>query len=132
MIHEGEDELICDFAEYYHINWSDRYDYELSYLATLASGLRESSRIVMKLTGRDYNLSTQLTGFQIDLLQHLVWFKTKDGQKNRNRPKPVLGSKASNPEHLPFNTSEDYERKMKELKNANRNRNRIRNDSTGN
>lgn len=48
MICSDEDSLICDFAETYHI-----YDYRslpVKLVATLAAGLRDTSRIAMKTT----------------------------------------------------------------------------------
>lgn len=48
MIRDDEDALICDFAETYHI-----YDYRslpLRLVATLAAGLRDTSRIAMNTT----------------------------------------------------------------------------------
>ena len=48
MIRDDEDSLICDFAETYHI-----YDYRslpLRLVATLAAGLRDTSRIAMNTT----------------------------------------------------------------------------------
>lgn len=49
MIREDEAMFICDMAETYHI-----YDYKalpVPYLAVLASGLRDDSRIRMKMSG---------------------------------------------------------------------------------
>lgn len=49
MIAVGEDELICDLAEYYHI-----YDYKslpVDKVAIFSVGLREDSRIYRKLLG---------------------------------------------------------------------------------
>jgi len=48
MIRDDEDALICDLAETYHI-----YDYRslpLRLVATLAAGLRDTSRIAMNTT----------------------------------------------------------------------------------
>jgi len=48
MIQKDEDALICDLAETYHI-----YDYRslpLKLVATLAAGLRDTSRIAMNTT----------------------------------------------------------------------------------
>ena len=48
MIRDDENALICDFAETYHI-----YDYRslpLRLVATLAAGLRDTSRIAMSTT----------------------------------------------------------------------------------
>ena len=85
---ECEDEMICDFAETYHI-----YDYRKvtpEYAAVLCSGLREDSRVKLKLAGMSINLSQTLLARVVDELAFLVWTKTKDGQKNRNRPQSVL------------------------------------------
>ena len=48
MIRKDEDALICDFAETYHI-----YDYRslpLRLVATLAAGLRDTSRVITNTT----------------------------------------------------------------------------------
>ncbi|MFP3156340.1 DUF5361 domain-containing protein [Lachnospiraceae bacterium ZAX-1] len=120
MMKEGKDELVCDFAEYYHVNLSEIENYKLSYIATLALGLREDSRTRMKMSNRKYSMSTQLAGFQIDLLQYLVWFQTKDASKGRNRPNPILKEKEKkNTDHLSFGTAEEFEAKMREIKNGN-------------
>lgn len=36
-----------------------------------------------------WNMHTFLLAETVDTLRTLVWFKTKDGQKGRNRPKPI-------------------------------------------
>lgn len=36
----------------------------------------------------EWDLQTHLLADAVDLLHLLVWFKTKDGSKGRNRPKP--------------------------------------------
>jgi hypothetical protein len=36
-----------------------------------------------------WSVTDHLLAMVVDLLGLLVWFKTKDGSKNRNRPKPV-------------------------------------------
>ena len=52
MLAEDKDALICDMAETYHILDIKALPVEL--LAVLASGLREDSRIKMKLAGMHY------------------------------------------------------------------------------
>ena len=85
MIHKGKSELICDFAETYHI-------YELRSLparlvATLAVGLRDNSRIKMKITGTDIPVDTLLLSMIYDSLNILVWrFASKKGT---NKPESV-------------------------------------------
>lgn len=54
--------------------------------AVLASGLRESSRTKLKLSGREYDLETILLAAIADRLSFLVWFQTEDGRDGKNRP----------------------------------------------
>lgn len=71
MIGAGEEELICDFAETYHI-----YDYKslpASRVAILASGLREDSRIKMKMNGEKVRLTDILIAMNIDLIAQLAY-----------------------------------------------------------
>lgn len=80
--------MMCDFAETYHI-----YDYRSmapGYVAVLCIGLREDSRVKLKLAGMPIDLTQTLLARMVDELAFLVWAKTKDGQKNRNRPQSVL------------------------------------------
>jgi len=88
MIRLGEDELICDLAEIYHI-----YDYRTfrpSVIARLAVGLRDNSRIKMKIAGMKVDINTTLLAVIADRLGVLIWQKTKDGQKGLNAPKSIL------------------------------------------
>ena len=90
MIESYEDELICDLAEYYGI-----YDYEKMpplYIATLACGLRDGSRVVSALTGNPYALNTMLSAGILDTVKVIAWMNSEDGAKRRNRPKSVLDS----------------------------------------
>lgn len=99
MISLGEDELICDFAETYQLfipSFSEKLidiqGRELlpSLVATLACGLSENSRIKRKISKRTIDLEQTLLAVIADRIGLLVWQKTKDGQKNRNRPKSIL------------------------------------------
>lgn len=117
MTATDEDALICDFAEVYHI-----YDYRklpLRYAAVLACGLREDSRIKMALCGTTAPTDLMLQAITADALNLLVWMKTKDAQKNRNRPKSLVdiitGRKTSDIET--FTTVDAYERRRSELIN---------------
>ena len=69
-----EDALICDFAETYHI-----YDYRKlppQYAAVLACGLRDDSRIKMKLAGTGgYNIDTILQAAVVDRLNAIIYDK---------------------------------------------------------
>ena len=88
MIKLDEDSLICDLAETYKI-----YDYKqlpLTKVAVFACGLRENSRIKMKMSGRNINTDTLLLASITDLTSLIWWSKTKDALDNRNRPKSLL------------------------------------------
>lgn len=111
MINEDEDSLICDFAETYHI-----YDYRklpMSYVAILANGLREDSRIKMKLSEMDISTNNMLMASILDELRFLSWTKTEDAEKNQNRPKSVLKILMGQEEHSgneTYESAEDFER----------------------
>lgn len=80
--------MVCDFAETYHI-----YDWRalpLQYAATLACGLRDTSRIKMALSGQKVDFLTLLTASILDDVQTLVWMNSKDGAKGRNRPESIV------------------------------------------
>ena len=75
-------------AEYYHI-----YDWRalpVKYTATLVSGLNEKSRTFKALAGASCDIDTMLLAAAVDYLALLWWGRTKDGQKNRSRPKRIV------------------------------------------
>jgi len=99
MIVEGEGKLISDLAEEYHLHISefgvplqDIYGRELPpyWVATLACNLRDNSRIKKQISERKLGLEETLLSIIADRLGILVWQPTKDGHKNRNRPKSIL------------------------------------------
>lgn len=116
MIVLDESALICDLAEIYHI-----YDYKslpLSRVATFAVGLRENSRIKMKMSGAKYPLNTMLLASVVDRLSVLAWMKTKDGANGVNPPKPILSQmleKEETSDIEAFNTPEEFERRRNEI-----------------
>jgi len=84
MMNLDEDALQCDLAETYHIyNIKELPAYKV---ALFSVGLKGNSRIKMKLQNLKYPLEVILLANIIDRLSYLVWFKTRDGQKGRNRP----------------------------------------------
>ncbi len=88
MIKIDENALICDLAETYHI-----YNYRQlppSMVAIFAIGLRDDSRIKMKLSNSKVPPDIMLLAGIIDKLNILIWQNTEDGAKGRNRPKPIL------------------------------------------
>lgn len=77
-------------AEFYRV-----YDWRalpVKYTATLVSGLGEKSRTFKALAGVSYDIDTMLLAAAVDYLALLWWGKTKDGQKNRSRPKRIVDS----------------------------------------
>ena len=91
MLSIGEDILKCDMAETYHLYIVDWYDppFPISYLADLAQGLSEDSRIKKKIINRKLTLTESLQAIMIDKLSILIWQKTKDGAKGRNIPESI-------------------------------------------
>ena len=90
MIKIDENALICDLAETYHI-----YNYRQmppSQVAIFAIGLRDNSRIKIKLSGSKVSPEILLLAGIIDRLNLLLWTKTKDAEKGWNRPRPILES----------------------------------------
>ena len=88
MLSEDKDALICDLAETYGI-----YDYRAlpaSRLATLAVGLREDSRIKMRLMGAKASKTDLLLAAMVDRLSMLLWMKSEDGKNGTNRPPSIL------------------------------------------
>lgn len=96
MIREDETLLICDLAETYGV--LDMRALPLKTVAALSAGLRENSRIKLKLSGVSADKDTLLLAAAVDRLSLLVWAKTKDGEKGRNRPKSLFKQLTGQPE----------------------------------
>jgi len=87
MIATSEDALICDLAQYYNIY--DYTDYNVALIATLACGLPADSRLMKTLSKQKLTIEQTLLSLIVDRLSWLVWAKTKDGQKGRNKPESI-------------------------------------------
>lgn len=111
MLDLDEDALVCDLAETYGI-----FDYEslpVQTVATLSIGLRGDSRIKLAAAGTKLSLTDTLLATVADYLALILWAKTKDGQKNRNRPKSIRdalenGNNKGN-DIIGFNSPEEFE-----------------------
>ena len=117
MIQTDEDALICDLAETYHI-----YDYRqlpLTQVAIFAIGLKDDSRIKMKMSGQLVPMETLLLAGILDRLSILLWRQTKDGQKGRNVPTMILDTlmvkKDKETDVIVFSSGEDYESTRNEM-----------------
>lgn len=84
MIKIDENALICDLAETYRI-----YNYREiapSMIAIFSIGLRDDSRIKMKLSNQKVDYKTLLLAMIFDKTNLLLWSKTKDAQNGANKP----------------------------------------------
>ena len=118
MLHEDETAVICDLAETYHV--LDYRALPLKTVAALASGLREDSRIRMKLSGMRVSTDTMLAAATVDRLSMLIWAKTKDGEIGRNRPESILDKLTaedtrSDEEYKAFDSPEEFMQARKEI-----------------
>ena len=117
MINLDEESLICDLAETYQI-----YDYKrlpLQTVAVFSCGLRENSRIKMKLSQQTASIETMLLAGISDKLGILLWAQTKDGQKGKNRPisilEKVLNLPKKSKEEVAFASAEEFESTRNQL-----------------
>lgn len=116
MIAADEDALICDLAETYHI-----FDYRslpVRQAATFAAGLRENSRIRMKLAGAACPTDTLLIAAAVDRLSMLLWAKTEDARHGRNKPEMIydrLIGREKRDSFVAFATAEEFERRRREI-----------------
>lgn len=106
-----EDALICDFAETYNI-----YNYRelpLDLVATLCFGLRDNSRIKLKMGGTMFDTNTMLIASALDGINTLCWMQTEDAKKGRNRPPSIvkaLTDQNKPKEYISFRSIDDFER----------------------
>ena len=115
MIRLDEDLLICDLAETYHI-----LDYKAlspRLVAVLANGLSDDSRIKKKIVGRRLSLGDSLQAATVDRLTQLLWTKTEDARRNRNKPKSILEALEHPPErkHQIFSSVSAFELKRDQI-----------------
>lgn len=114
MIKVDENALVCDLAETYQI-----YNYRQlppSQVAIFVIGLRDDSRIKMKLSGAKVSPNILLLSGIIDRLNLLLWTKTKDAEKGRNKPKPILGELYNKESDVSaFTSGKDFERERQRI-----------------
>lgn len=116
MLAYDRDALICDLAETYHI--LDYRSIPVGLLSTLAAGLRDNSRIKIKMSGIKISLDTWMQARMVDALSLLVWSKTEDAQRGRNRPKmitEILTKEKTEEPVKAFTSPEDFEKAWKQI-----------------
>ena len=80
--------MVCDFAQYYglyHLR-----EHQPSLIATLAAGLPDNSRSKMRVSGMMLTFEQLLLAKMLDDLEWILWSRTEDARKGRNRPKSIL------------------------------------------
>jgi len=118
MIKTDEDALICDLAEIYQI-----YDYRQlppMSIAVFSCGLRDDSRIKMKLNGQLVPTDTLLLAGISDRLSTLIWFQTEDGQKGKNSPASLIDAlnnekSESDKDVVVFSSGEEFKKEKDRL-----------------
>ena len=105
-----KDALVCDFAETYHV--LDMWTLPVPLRAVLASGLREDSRIMMKMGGVSYIPAYISAAKAADELAMLMYSFTEDAAKGRNRPELlsdfIVDRKEPKPTNQGYDSGEDF------------------------
>lgn len=124
MIALDEDALICDFAEFYNIY--NIYEYPVGYIATLALGLRDNSRIKLKLVGLRVDINSLLLAHIADNTAINVYAKTKNAKTGKNKPSSLVeilnNNKSKKEEKRSFNSGADFDKEWRRLTHGNRTR----------
>lgn len=108
MLKEYRDELICDFAEEYHI--FDLYQLPAQLAAALAVGLRADSRVKTKMAGVELPIDILLMAGISDKLSILNWHITGN---QGSAPKLILPALVNNDKKestvLSMKSGEDFD-----------------------
>lgn len=117
MLALDRDALICDMAQTYGVY--DLGTLPVSTVATLAVGLREDSRIMMRLADARISRTDMLLAGVVDRLSLLLWSQTENGRKGTDRPRSVLdiligGGKRSGDVEA-FETAEEFRKAWEEI-----------------
>lgn len=118
MLNLDKDALLCDLAETYHI-----YDYKslpCRMVAAFSCGLRENSRIKMKMAGIDPIPEQILMAAIADGTRTTAWLQSKDGTTGENRPKSLLammmGEESQGSKDIcTFASGEEFDREWQRL-----------------
>jgi len=107
MIAADRDALICDLAETYGI--FDMRALPVSLLATLASGLREDSRIKIRLSGCKVPRSELLLAAVVDRLSVLLWALFGESSFSGSVLDILMGSAEQSSDIQTFETGDEFE-----------------------
>lgn len=107
-----KDALLCDLAETYKI-----YDFEtlpLTKIAIFAKGLRDDSRIKMKMSESKFSVKESLLAGILDRLTLILYSKTKDAEKGKNYPK-LLIEEVKEDDVQGFTSSKEFEKMRRKI-----------------
>lgn len=90
MLQTDKGAFLCDMAETYRIY--DINKFPATQIAMYAAGLKDNSRIKIKMSGIELDYEHVILTAMFDKLNLLFWKDTVDGQANRNRPKSLLNN----------------------------------------
>lgn len=112
MLATDRDALTCDLAETYGI--FDMQGMPVKLLASLACGLREDSRIKMRMEGARVDNKTLLLACIADALNLLVWARTKKDKTGTGGPKSFVKALTQEPsaekkQIQGFSTGEEFD-----------------------
>ena len=120
MIHLDKDALECDLAETYHIY--NMYELPLKKVALFSYGLRNNSRIKMKMNEMDYPFETIMIAGILDKVSLLLWSMAGDSQ-NSSKPESILNKllgvseQLNGKDHLLFESGTEFDQMWKLLTN---------------
>lgn len=109
MVADGEDELICDFAQFYHVlSWRAL---PLSLAAVLAAGLPADARCKLRMSGLTEPLNTVLLARLSDQAETWLWAHS-DKHKRAQKPVFILDTLLRREQEKPpihvFRTGEEF------------------------
>ncbi len=117
MLLEDRDAFLCDMAETYHIY--DIKAHPVSFISMLAAGLREDSRIRMKMEGQKVTNLDGLLALIYDKVNWLCWTKTKDAERGQNIPESLYdalsGIERKHEQVTAYDSPEAFEERRREL-----------------
>ena len=106
MMSRDRDALLCDLAQTYQIYRLDALP--AADTARLAAGLPPDSRIMRAMSGQKVPMTELLLAAVVDELRLLRWSRTKNGQRNRHRPRSMV-ELLTGEENGPADDTERYE-----------------------
>ena len=85
--------------------------------AALVAGLRENSRLKMKLKNETVTLDTLLLATLVDRIGIIAWFLSEDGKNNQNRPSSIVAKILGNEQEevILFESGEAFKEERKRL-----------------